>query len=630
MATRLQAAYADAERASASAMRRAVHRLGEGRLLEKADGCSLLGEMMAEIEGVIKGVVAPHSALYWISVLRRLPPIVAAKYEQTKANISFITHLACAKYGGSAAPGEFVEVPRDEGGSGWASGRRQVPHVSPADLAQALTILGLCDAFYGLTATYRRIGKGFAYRVAEDDLLELPADCELTELVELYDRRQDKFATAFATVGLFYPDEQMRWIGKHPRIMTVGPATRPPSDGTIELASHRLALIPPYEVRFGLGFDDLDGIWPYLDLVSEAFERNYGISPKDAALCLSALSFVWSGQARNDPLGLIQVITRGGCVMSEQNLREYLIGNIPAVSEFHYGASIDSKEAGRITDRFLRLAWVEPDAIDLQLMRPKGLIFGHGEQVFVDLTRVHAFLGCVVADTELAAELKEIKGGMFELEVETYLHECGSPVFSTQDGRTAKTFIKDKSTLGQADCCRLHGSVLVLIDAKAYKIPAAYDRGDYSAVQTRVAYVRSWLDQADRLADSLRDNPVGSNFDLHALNVSHVLTVVCTPYTEYTPERSSRFFLERDTPRVCTPSELRTYLLGHAPEVLRENPNSRRVAGSADHRLCGPRLFGLVMERSNSWARMGGHANAVDPPERGTRSDPPSVDRAGH
>jgi len=32
----------------------------------------------------------------------------------------------------------------------------------------------------------------------------------------------------------------------------------------------------------------------------------------------------------------------------------------------------------------------------------------------------------------------------------------------------------------------------------------------------------------------------------------------------------------------------------------------------ADHRFCGPRLFGLVMERSNSCAQIGGHSDAVD------------------
>ena len=35
-------------------------------------------------------------------------------------------------------------------------------------------------------------------------------------------------------------------------------------------------------------------------------------------------------------------------------------------------------------------------------------------------------------------------------------------------------------------------------------------------------------------------------------------------------------------------------------------------AGSADHRFCGPRLFGPLMERSNSCARVGGHSHAVD------------------
>ena len=33
--------------------------------------------------------------------------------------------------------------------------------------------------------------------------------------------------------------------------------------------------------------------------------------------------------------------------------------------------------------------------------------------------------------------------------------------------------------------------------------------------------------------------------------------------------------------------------------------------GRAKGRLCGPRLFGRVMERSNSCARIGGHSHAV-------------------
>ena len=54
-------------------------------------------------------------------------------------------------------------------------------------------------------------------------------------------------------------------------------------------------------------------------------------------------------------------------------------------------------------------------------------------------------------------------------------------------------------------------------------------------------------------------------------------------------------------------------------------PRSRK-AGSADNWPCGPRLFGLVMERSNSCARIGGHADAVDAAERDRRSNRPWVD----
>ena len=52
----------------------------------------------------------------------------------------------------------------------------------------------------------------------------------------------------------------------------------------------------------------------------------------------------------------------------------------------------------------------------------------------------------------------------------------------------------------------------------------------------------------------------------------------------------------------------------------------RTTGGSADHRFCGPRLFGPVMERSNPRARIGGHSHAVDPAERDRRSNRPSAD----
>jgi hypothetical protein len=42
--------------------------------------------------------------------------------------------------------------------------------------------------------------------------------------------------------------------------------------------------------------------------------------------------------------------------------------------------------------------------------------------------------------------------------------------------------------------------------------------------------------------------------------------------------------------------------------------------------VAGARLFGPVMERSNSCARIGGHADAVDPAEWDRRANRPSAD----
>jgi hypothetical protein len=50
----------------------------------------------------------------------------------------------------------------------------------------------------------------------------------------------------------------------------------------------------------------------------------------------------------------------------------------------------------------------------------------------------------------------------------------------------------------------------------------------------------------------------------------------------------------------------------HRDRIRHGGEDSYGKAGSADHRFCGPRLFGPLMERSNSCARMGGYSHAVD------------------
>jgi hypothetical protein len=137
-----------------------------------------------------------------------------------------------------------------------------------------------------------------------------------------------------------------------------------------------------------------------------------------------------------------------------------------------------------------------------------------------------------------------------------------------------------RALLGESDCCRKVGSILVLIDAKAYSVPRQYDRGQYSAIMTRNGYVRDWIAQADRLTDRLAANPVGDNYDLVALGVTHVLTIVATPYTEYIPERRNPFFLDPQTPRVALPSEIRDFLRKTTASELAANPNTRAVVSN--------------------------------------------------
>lgn len=263
--------------------------------------------------------------------------------------------------------------------------------------------------------------------------------------------------------------------------------------------------------------------------------------------------------------------------MSRENLRTVLTESLPGFRKHYLAEETPTEKAASVAEAFIKLISIEPESIDLQLMKPRGLFWGNGDKGFVDLCAVVPFLEEMLGCNHLGDELKEIKAEMFESKLENYLSECGSPMFTDESGRTAKMFKAEGAVLGQADCCRQCGSVLVLIDAKAYRIPESFHRGDYSAVQTRVGYLRGWLEQADRLADRLCSTPVGSNYNLQDSRITHILSVVCTPYPEYIPEQHSSFFLDKVTPRVATPAELRKYLLQCTPEELAAIPCAREI-----------------------------------------------------
>jgi hypothetical protein len=111
----------------------------------------------------------------------------------------------------------------------------------------------------------------------------------------------------------------------------------------------------------------------------------------------------------------------------------------------------------------------------------------------------------------------------------------------------------------QIDCAYSVGSHLVLVECKAVGRSIGYERGDPDAIAYRQKIVvERGLNEADEKAGWLTQKPRGKNYDITSLE--DVLPIAVSPFVEFIPSKSSRYWISNDIPRVLNPSELRKVL----------------------------------------------------------------------
>ncbi|HEV3254772.1 MAG TPA: SEC-C metal-binding domain-containing protein [Candidatus Acidoferrales bacterium] len=550
------------------------------KVLEGAEGATIIVNAMSLLEQALATIAQRHSPIYWTLSLRRLPPLRFGRHRITQFNIQWTAELSCVKYGSEqSVDNEFEDAPSSPGAGPWGESKKKIPRINSEGVIELLTLYRVAAEYYFLTAAFRRIGKGWRYILRYGELKDFEPSPDLEFLIDLYDSRQSALYSPFSTLGVFIPENQLDQspAGLSPYCLVAG-VPKDAEGQPLKIGSHEVRFSPPHEARFAPGIVTLDGFIPYLRLIEKDFEEHFHTSPYTVLSCVGVLSNQWGAIVRADPFSILQLITRGGYLVSEENMRGVLAHGLPVFHKALFDLSLTADETKRCIDAFLELAVVVPREVDLQGMNPKKFCWGSHEWLFVNFAGVLQFLITLALAIPTRDETKQIKGDMFEADIETHLNDIGAKPFVDEAGRTSKKFKANGQLIGEADCCRLIGSVLVIIEAKAYSVPNRYDRGDYSAIRTRMGYLDDWLAQADRLSENLSINPVGNNYDLREHHVSHVLGIICTPYTEFIPSRAPTYFLESSIPRIATPKEIRDFLIRSTPQTLAKNPNSREVA----------------------------------------------------
>jgi hypothetical protein len=142
---------------------------------------------------------------------------------------------------------------------------------------------------------------------------------------------------------------------------------------------------------------------------------------------------------------------------------------------------------------------------------------------------------------------------------------------------------EESSVLPQGRCKALDGTErqidyaysvedhLVVVECKAVSRSIAYDRGDPEAILYRQKnVVDRALKEADEKAAWIVERPVGKNYDITRFR--DVLPIAVSPFVEFIPSKSSRYWISNDVARVLTPEELREVLSN--PSII-ENATNR-------------------------------------------------------
>jgi hypothetical protein len=88
-----------------------------------------------------------------------------------------------------------------------------------------------------------------------------------------------------------------------------------------------------------------------------------------------------------------------------------------------------------------------------------------------------------------------------------------------------------------------------------------------------------YVEHADKQAETLAEQPRGTNYDLLADGYTHVVTLVCSTVPEFVDTDDPNFLVRDDLPRIATPPELRNYLAEATKEDLKALPFARRISG---------------------------------------------------
>jgi hypothetical protein len=571
-------------------------------VLSQSQSEKLLMEWNTRLEDEVAKLCATHSKYYWLYLSRRISPETQG-YDLITTTWLYRTtlNLAMLKYGLSDADGEFIAVPSSANLREWIFSEApyegetidlasisMAKEDSPLDVTLAASpiiiprqvtledairiyqIEHLAHEYYITTAELRRVWKGGKLRIQNGLFAGVALPAEIEGLVALYDKRVEQYNRLLSEFGsivnLHIPEDGKFdegfilvvpfWNIHKQQIPLIFPGEEFPQEkGPSYPEPNPFNFVPVPQT--------LEPFYRKACIFSKPIEVTFGISPEELTTFLVALSrhnfHNWANSLRHR----YNFFQRGYFIRPDKeefhqditnwyrDTFEQLFGNIStqeasfAVSKLMSWQTYEEKD-------FAQISLYDRTGAKLILATPAGLLF--------DCVAIPSVLGSIFAKLSYLAsadgKIGQLKGDDFELEAKRYL-AANVPGFSPwMCHRELQSMSGHKMEVDISFC---KDQVLFVLECKAFKVSTGFDRGQPKELETRRQKLEEALDKVETLANMLAKEPRGRNYTIPD-GITHIISIVVSPFPEYVHQRSGRYFLTESIPRICTVEELTKFL----------------------------------------------------------------------
>lgn len=569
-------------------LRRAYfHRHQVGTVFRGQEAFDAVRPYLDRLEHELRQILCRHSIHYWIHLYRRLSPRLVSLHDAKNDSMTIrlvrdIAECAIAKYGrlkGAKDLHRSSEVSPDRilGGRFLrllqsymhdpaarnehlrhlrASGQFVICDFELKDFIAIHRVEGLAYEYWLTTAILRALGKGDTYVLMDNYRLMNRREPDLGFLIDQYDKRL--YRSGFATLpGTFLSSDLKTSLAQQPTIFT--PAYN--ADGwradelleTLGLAAaDDLSLL-----NFVPSFIQAKAYLQSHAYLADRFEQRRSYRLDSLVLMVAALSLrvlmpetyllkASEGDATAEPLAILTALKRAYCMVEASpdsviaSAHSYL-QDVLGTDE-HRAASV-LRDSEKIRSDLTLDSQDKQARISLWTRGPRFMLLPGHEALMVDAQGVLQLLQTLFVGVRHS---EQGRGMSFEQALRSELERRNFTLeqrwYEFADGPR------------EVDAAVRAGTTLWLIEAHSMERPLDFEIGKADVITMRNQRFAAKLEQVASVRQQLEQARVGKNYDVSwATRIEHC---VASPFVEWIWTREAHLWIDGETPRVLSVSEL--------------------------------------------------------------------------